>query len=295
MNFAINTHISIAQKLDDYKQFVKLRLASLVVFSSGMGYLMAVDHITNWGQLVLLLLGGFLIVGSANGINQIIEKDSDQLMLRTANRPIATGRMQVNEGILVSLIMGVMGVGIIAVYMNYLSAVLGFAALCSYAFIYTPLKKKHPIAVLVGAFPGALPTLIGYTAAAGTINYEAMLLFTIQFIWQFPHFWAIAWRLHEDYQRAGIRLLPESGEPGKKTAMQTLIYTSTLIPVGLLISIMGYTGWISGVISLICALYFTYTAWLLYQNCDRDTARRLMFGSYIYLPVVQLAWAFDRL
>jgi protoheme IX farnesyltransferase len=203
--------------------------------------------------------------------------------------------MSVVEGSIASLVMGVAGVALIAVYMNYLSAMLGFAALVLYAFVYTPLKKIHPIAVLVGAFPGALPTLIGYTAASNSINYEAMLLFTIQFLWQFPHFWAIAWRLHTDYQKAGIQLLPESGAPGKKTALQTLIYTLTLIPVGLLMPIMGYTGWVSAAVVLACALYFAYTAGLLYKNCDRQTARRLMFGSYIYLPTVQLAWAFDKL
>ncbi len=283
------------QKIRDYAQFLKIRLASLVVFSSGIGYAIAAGSAFDVIQFLWLLLGGFLIVGASNGINQIIEKESDQLMARTANRPVATGRMSVWEAALLALLMGVAGVIIIGIFTNKLSAALGLMSLLSYAFVYTPMKKHSPFAVFVGAFPGALPILIGYAAFNGHLNLEAGLLFLVQFIWQFPHFWAIAWILHDDYGKAGFRLLPNAGEPGRKNAFQILWYTATLIPISLAPVYYGFAGWWAAVVCLIASLLFLAQAWKLYRSLDKSDARKLMFGSFVYLPIVQLIYLIDKI
>ena len=197
-----------SQKLKDYSELVKMRLNLLVVFSSAISYAMAAAGNINWLQLGMLSLGGFLVVGASNGINQIIEKDFDKLMIRTANRPIATQRMSVTEASIASALMGIAGVLILGLFLNQMSAILAFAALLSYAFLYTPLKRISPISVFVGAFPGAIPPMLGWVAATGTIGVEALILFLIQFFWQFPHFWSIAWVLDDDYKRAGFKMLP---------------------------------------------------------------------------------------
>ena len=283
------------QKIRDYAQFLKIRLASLVVFSSGIGYAIAAGSAFDFVQFLWLLLGGFLIVGASNGINQIIEKETDQLMSRTANRPVATGRMSVWEAALLALLMGVAGVLIIGIFTNKLSAALGLMSLLSYAFVYTPMKKRSPFAVFVGAFPGALPILIGYAAFNGHLNLEAGLLFLVQFIWQFPHFWAIAWILHDDYGKAGFRLLPNAGEPGRKNAFQILWYTATLIPISLAPVYYGFAGWWAAGVCVIVSLLFLAQAWKLYRSLDKADARKLMFGSFVYLPIVQLIYLIDKI
>lgn len=283
------------QKVRDYAQFMKVRLASLVVFSSALGYLIAAGSAWDGMQFTLLLLGGFLIVGASNGINQIIERESDMLMKRTSNRPVATGRMSVMEGVIVALATGIGGVVIIGLSTNTLSAMLGLMALLSYGFVYTPLKKISPIAVFVGAFPGALPILIGYAAFNGRLNLEAGLLFLVQFIWQFPHFWAIAWLLHEDYNKAGFRLLPTAQAPDKRTSFQILFYTLCLIPVSLSPWWFGFTGWLGFAVCLISGVAFLWPAIKLYQSNDSAWARKLMFASFIYLPVVQMVYLIDKM
>lgn len=283
------------QKLRDYTQFLKIRLATLVVFSSGIGYAIAAGSDFDLVQFFWLVLGGFLIVGASNGINQIIERDSDQLMARTANRPVATGRMSVWEAALIALITGIAGVIIIGLTTNRLSAALGLMSLLSYAFVYTPMKKRSPFAVFIGAFPGALPILIGYAAFNGQLNLESGLLFLVQFIWQFPHFWAIAWVLHDDYGKAGFRLLPNAGEPSRKNAFQILWYTASIIPVSLAPVYYGFAGnWAAGV-CLIAGLFFAWQAWVLYRRLDKTSARSLMFGSFLYLPLVQLIYLIDKI
>ena len=283
------------QKVKDYAQFLKVRLASLVVFSSALGYLIAAGSEWDGMQFTLLLLGGFLIVGASNGINQIIERDSDQLMKRTSNRPVATGRMSVLEAVIVALSTGIGGVVIIGMSTNTLSAMLGLMALLSYGFVYTPLKKISPIAVFVGAFPGALPILIGYAAFEGHLNLEAGLLFLVQFIWQFPHFWAIAWLLHEDYNKAGFRLLPTAAAPDKRTSFQILFYTICLIPVSLSPWWFGFAGGWAFAVCLISGLAFLWPAIQLYRSGESSWARKLMFASFVYLPVVQLVYLFDKI
>jgi heme o synthase len=194
-------------KIRDYAQFIKLRLASLVVLSAAIGYVIGAQEV-DWKKMLMLILGGFLVTGASNGFNQIIERNLDKLMDRTQGRPLPQERMSVNESFIIAAIMGLMGIAILWIFMNPLSGVLGMLALILYTVVYTPLKQMTPFAVFVGAFPGAIPPLLGHVASTsgfGEIQFEAWLLFVMQFMWQFPHFWAIAWVLDEDYKKAGIK------------------------------------------------------------------------------------------
>ncbi|MGL4599741.1 MAG: heme o synthase [Bacteroidia bacterium] len=282
-------------KLADYAQFTKFRLAALVVFSAIISYVIACRdlHISiNWLELGMLTLGGFLVTGSSNGFNQIIEREYDKLMPRTANRPIPQGRMSVNEGMILSAIMGISGVLILGFFTNWLSGILGAIALVLYVAAYTPLKRVTPFAVLVGAFPGAVPAMLGWVAATegfGTVGTSALVLFAVQFMWQFPHFWAIAWVADEDYRKAGFFMLPSPGGRDKSSAFQVLVYTLVLIPVSLTPLMFRVSGIYSAIVILAAGGFFLYQAWTLYRNCDVPSARKLMFGSFLYLPVVQLA------
>lgn len=285
----------IRQKVQDYNQLVKTRLTFLVVFSAVLTYLTAASGTpTQWFELTILAIGGFLVVGASNGINQIIEKRYDALMVRTANRPVATQRMHVSEAAIASLLMGVLGVWLMGRYLNQLTSMLALASLLLYAFVYTPLKRVSPVSVFVGAFPGALPVLLGWTAYSGTITTEAIILFGVQFFWQFPHFWSIAWILDEDYKRAGFKMLPSYGKD-KKTALQTLAFTLMLLPIGFLPTQEGFIGLTGGIVALIGGLMLTYFAFRLYRTCDNKDARKLMFASFLYLPMVQIAYLLDKI
>lgn len=283
-------------KIRDYAQFIKLRLASLVVLSAAIGFVIGSETV-DWKKMLLLILGGFLVTGSSNGFNQILERDLDKLMARTQNRPLPQGRMSVNEAILVASITGITGITLLAVFTNILSAILGLAALISYTFVYTPLKQKTPFAVFVGAFPGAIPPLLGHVAATsgfGSIEFPAWLLFVTQFIWQFPHFWAIAWVLDEDYKKAGFQMLPSLGGRDKSSAFQILVYTLFLYPISLLPVMFHMAGPITAFVVSFCSLFFLWQAYKLYKHMTIEAARQLMFGSFVYLPVVQLAVMFGK-
>lgn len=287
--------VSIRAKVTDYNQLVKVRLTALVVFSAVITYLTAARGASiNWLEVLMLALGGFLVVGASNGINQIIEKDYDKLMVRTANRPVATNRMGIGEAAIASTLMGLLGVAIIAWFLNPLCGLLSFLSLLSYAFVYTPLKRISPISVFVGAFPGALPPMLGWVAYSGTITIEAIILFSIQFFWQFPHFWSIAWILDDDYKRAGFKMLPVKGRT-KQSALQVMLFTLVLIPLGFWPAIEGFTGVISGSIGVLCGAVLAYFSIRLYQTCDMKDARKLMFASFLYLPIVQIAYLIDRI
>lgn len=285
---------AVRQKVQDYQQLIKTRLTALVVFSAAVTYATAAKGAINWMDLTILSIAGFLVVAASNGLNQIIEKNYDILMIRTANRPVATNRMSVNEAAIASSLMGIVGVALMGIYLNPLTSLLALASLISYAFIYTPLKRVSPVSVFVGAFPGALPVLIGWTAFSGEITSEALILFGVQFIWQFPHFWSIAWILDEDYKRAGFKMLPSYGKH-KNTALQNLAFTLLLIPVGFLPTQEGFTGIVSGVIAMGAGLTMTYFAFRLYKTCDNKDAKRLMFASFLYLPLVQIAYLLDKI
>lgn len=286
-------------KIKDYSQLAKLRLSSTVVFSALVGYLLAVDEV-DFKILLMLLVGGFMVVASSNGFNQVYERNTDKLMDRTKERPMPAGRMATSEGLLFSSILGLIGM-VILYYINPKSAMFGAAALVLYAAVYTPLKTVSPIAVFVGAFPGAIPFMLGWVAATDQFGIEAGTLFAIQFLWQFPHFWAIAWLLDEDYKKAGIRMLP-SGLKDKRSAFQAMLYTIWLIPVSILPLVFPYVGIesklllspIGAILILLMGIFLYRKSALLLKNCDQTSAKKLMFGSLIYLPVVQIIYVLDK-
>lgn len=284
----------MVKKIADYSQLVKLRLSMLVVFSAMISFLLGSEQV-DWLKLLLLIAGGFLITGAANGFNQVIEKDLDKLMTRTSGRPLPAGNMSVREGLLASTVMGITGALILGIFVNALTGVLGLLAFASYAFVYTPMKQRTPFAVFIGAIPGALPPMLGWVAATGVISAEAWILFGIQFIWQFPHFWAIAWVLDEDYKKAGFSLLPSPGRRDQASAFQVMLYTLILIPVSLLPLRFGMAGAVTGVIAIVCGTIFFIQSVNLYRTCSIKAAARLMFSSFIYLPVIQLALLIDKL
>ena len=270
----------------------------MVVFSSVMSFALtkgSESYVDFWKMILLLFAGGMLVTGSANAINQVVEKDTDAQMKRTAKRPVAAGRMSATEGWIFSIVTGAAGVFILGNYFNWLAAGLAAFSLFLYAFIYTPLKKVNSIAVLVGAVPGALPCLIGWAAGDNNLGTGGWVLFAFQFFWQFPHFWAIAWVAHKDYSSVGFKLLPADEGPTKFTAMQTIMYSLLLVPVTLAPYYTGMCDYNStqGIISLILIglanAFMIGRCVTLYRKMDVSSARKVMFGSYMYLPVVMLA------
>jgi protoheme IX farnesyltransferase len=275
---------------------MKFTLSFTVVFTCVICYMLAPKVMTyDWSMILLLTFAGLCITGSANAINQAVEKDTDAQMKRTANRPVASGRMSQQTAYTFAIITGVLGVAIMWKYFNFSSALLSAFSLFLYAFIYTPLKKINSIAVLVGAFPGALPCLIGYVAGNDDFAYAGWALFLIQFIWQFPHFWAIAWVTHADYSRVGFKLLPAKEGPTRFTAIQCIMYAVLMIPVGFIPYYLNLTGEISMWILLVSNIFMVVQCVRLYQNMGVPAARRVMFSSYIYLPIVYLALLADKL
>lgn len=285
-------------KLKDYVQLIKFTLSFMVVFSSVIAYMLApsvVDY--DFGSIMLLLIGGMLVTGSANAINQIAEKDTDAVMKRTSKRPIAAGRMSVQEATAFAVLAGIAGSLILGWFFSWQAAALGLLSLFIYGFIYTPLKKVNSTAVLVGAIPGALPCLIGWAAAYNGEGFTwtgGWILFAMQFLWQFPHFWAIAWVAHGDYSKAGFKLLPSQQGPTKFTAVQTIIYSLLMVPVGILPYVYTMSGIVSMWIILIANLFMVAQCVRLYLAMDVKSARRVMFSSYLYLPVILLALLADK-
>jgi protoheme IX farnesyltransferase len=282
-------------RIGSYIQLVKLRLTMLVVFSAAITFAYAAKGQLKWPELLLMILGGFLTTGSANSLNQIIEKDTDKLMHRTQNRPMPTYKLSLTEALAFSISMGVAGIFILTYYFNLITGILGLFSIISYAFIYTPLKLKSSFAVFVGAVAGAMPPLLGYVAYTNKFGFEPGIMFAIQFIWQFPHFWAVAWVLDDDYRRANMFLLPSKEGRGKSSAFQIMLFTLVLIPVSLLPMKFGMAGTTLGIISILAGLAFFMQSVKLYRECSLKAARELMFGSFIYLPVVQIILLIDKL
>ena len=297
-NTSSSTSFTLASKVKDYFQLIKFTLSFTVVFSCVICFLLAPNNGYDWWMITVIFVAGMLVTGSANAINQSVEKDTDALMKRTGSRPVASGRMSQTEAYTFAFITGTLGVIMMWFFFNFSSALLSAFSLFLYAFIYTPLKKINSIAVLVGAFPGALPCLIGWVA--GFYNQPiawtgGLILFAIQFLWQFPHFWAIAWVAHQDYSKAGFKLLPADKGPTKFTAVQAIMYSALMIPVGILPKVFGITGNISLWIVLAANLFMVIQSIRLYKEMDVKAARRVMFSSYIYLPIVLLALLADKL
>ena len=302
---ATSNHINLFKELriksKAYFELVKFRLSFLVAFSSGFGYVLGTTGRLDWQVLIMLCLGGFMISGAAIIINQIIEKDLDAMMTRTRNRPLPTRKVTVKESIILSGVLGILGLAILHQFTNPLTTFLSFVSMILYGFVYTPLKRVGPIAVFVGAIPGALPPLLGWVAITGVIDANALILFGIQFIWQFPHFWAIAWVSDEDYRKAGFKLLPGRGKKDLHTAFQIMTYTLFLIPLGLLPAKFGLTGINSAIVATVCGVLFLAQTFKLIRDClpgseseSRKSALGIMFGSFVYLPVVQIAFLLDK-
>jgi len=278
--------------LQDFELLVKFRLSSFVVFSSLVAYLIAAGGEFRWLSFAILAAGGFLITFAANILNEVLEADYDRLMTRTANRPLAARRWTPSSAIVLAGFSTLAGITLLAL-LNPLTSFLGTLSLVTYAFIYTPLKRYSPVAVLVGAIPGALPVMIGMIAHDGVITAEAFFLFAIQFIWQFPHFWAIGFLAYDQYRQAGYQLLPEEdGAVDQRLGRQAFIYTGMSIPVLLI-------GWWMGILQpgglagmAVLTAFFLWRAWQFQVRFDKPSARALMFASFIYLPaaLMVLLW-----
>ena len=289
-----SSSLALASKVKDYFQLIKFTLSFTVVFSCVVCYLLAPNINFDFFSVVILFLAGMLITGSANAINQAVEKDTDALMKRTAGRPVASGRMKVNEALTFAIIAGISGVMVMWICFNLLSAFISLFSLFIYGFVYTPLKKINSISVLVGALPGALPCLIGWAAGTNQLSEGGWVLFAILFLWQFPHFWAIAWVAHKDYEKAGFKLLPGAGGPTKFTALQTVIYSMLMIPVGMLPFYFHISGIVSFWVLLCCNLGMVIMSVLLLIKMNVNAARRVMFSSYFYLMIVFLSLLIDK-
>lgn len=294
------------QILGDFSKLIKFRLTFLVVFSASITFLMGSKMQVSrgdipgidWGNWLVLIVGGFFVTAAANCFNEIIEKDLDKLMTRTKDRPMPAGRMTTGQGLVMGLVMGILGTWLLG-KLNLETGLLSVFSILLYAFAYTPMKRKSPIAVFIGAIPGALPPLIGYLAALGhSTSFQpqdytiAVILFLVQFVWQFPHFWSIAWVLEEDYSKAGFHLLP-TRKPDKVSAMVIVISAIVMIPVSLLPTIYGFGGYYIAGVSVLSGLVWLWYTIKLYQNMDLASARKVMFTSFFYLPLVQLVLLFD--
>jgi protoheme IX farnesyltransferase len=283
-------------KIRDYIMLMKPSLSIMVVFSSVISYLLAPRVVEyDWLEILLLFISGMLVTGSANAINQVVERDTDAQMKRTANRPIAAKRLSPLQGWIFSALTGATGVWLLGDRFNWAAALLAAFSLFLYAFIYTPLKKVNSIAVLVGALPGALPCLIGWVAGQDEFSLGGWILFAFQFFWQFPHFWAIAWVAHQDYSAVGFRLLPSREGPTRFTAMQTIAYSLLLVPVTLLPFFTGLSstehlqGLIAIALVILANVFMIVRCINLYRTMEVKAARLVMFGSYLYLPLILFA------
>ncbi len=283
----------LSGKLRDYILFTKLRLSFSVVLSAMAGYLFAAPVVDGL-KLFMLSLGGLLVTGASNGFNQIIEREQDAIMKRTQKRPIPQGRMSVTEGVLAATIMAVVGIGLLWSFLNPLSAVLGFFALFLYVVLYTPLKKVTPFAVFVGAFPGAIPPMLGYIAHTGSFGFIPGLLFMVQFMWQFPHFWAIGWVSFDDYKKVGYYMLP-SKKKDQASAFQIVLYTLAMIVVSMLPWVFGLTGIASAIVAITFGLAMFLLAGRLMRTGNDKDARKLLYASLIFLPVVQFGYVLDKM
>ena len=281
--------------LNDFLQLSKIRLTTSVVFSAIAGYFIAGGMLKSL-DLIALILGGFLVVSASNGFNQIIEKDLDKLMKRTEDRPLPQQRITTFQAMLLSLAMGLAGVYFLF-SINFYSGFFGSLSVLLYVLAYTPLKRISSFSVFVGAFPGAIPFMLGWIAVTNHFAIEAGILFAIQFIWQFPHFWAIAWVSDDDYTKAGFKMLP--GNKGKSTAFKAFMYTMFLIPLSVL-PFFKFTGKlelssIACLLTLILGLWFMTKSIYLFKTLSNEDAKKLMFSSFIYLPLLQLIYVIDKI
>jgi protoheme IX farnesyltransferase len=273
--------------LEDVLLLTKMRLTTMVVFSAVAGYLIAAGGVIHPVHLVLLAVGGFCVTGAANAINQVLEKEYDAMMTRTAGRPVAAGRMQVSEAVVIAGLLLLVGEICLGLF-NPLTAFLGMLSFTLYAFLYTPMKRYGTMSVAIGAIPGAMPVIIGCVAVQGTITWLALTLFAIQFLWQFPHFWAIGFLSFDEYRKAGFKLIPTmaNGQIHNRLGWHAMVYAALLLPICGLAWWAGVTGpWTAGALLIVSAWYLQ-KAFQFWRAFDQSSARRLMFTSFAYLPLV---------
>ena len=288
---SIEKEVSVS-RIKDIATLMKLRLSFLVVVSAVASFFFIGGGLNI--DLFYLIAGGFLITGASNGFNQIIERDLDKLMPRTMNRPLPQGRMSVTEALIISITAGIAG-AVLLFQLNFFSGILGILAMVLYAAIYTPMKRISPWAVFVGAFPGAIPPMIGVVAFTGTFEIVAGTLFMVQFFWQFPHFWAIAWVMDEDYEKGGFSLLPMRSRKSKQSAALIVLYTLFMVPVGVLPWVWGWTNEWSLYLGIVAGLWFFMVAYRFYLKLDDKLAKNLMFASFLYLPFMQFLYVFTKI
>ena len=281
--------------ISDFKEITKMRLALSVVFSSVAGYLLGVDSV-NFTTLFLLALGGYFMVGASNAYNQIIEKNLDALMDRTKNRPIPAGRMTVRTAFIIATLFTILGISILY-YINAQTSLFGAISIFLYTCAYTPLKTKTPLAVFVGAIPGAIPFMLGWVAATDDFGIEPGTLFALQFFWQFPHFWAIGWFLYNDYKKGGFFMLP-TGKQDKGTAVQTIMYTVWTILISI-VPVFGVTGrlelsYVAASLVFALGLFMLYYAIQLFKKMTEKAAKQLMLASVSYITLIQIIYVVDK-
>ncbi len=285
------TPLKKPSKFKTYLVFTKFRLSFLVILSALTGYLFAGGK--DLTEITYLMLGGTLVTGASNGANQIWERNLDKIMNRTNRRPLPTGEMSLTEAYITVILFLLIGTNLLWL-INMKSAVLGLLAFLSYVFVYTPLKQVTPWAVFVGAFPGAIPPFLGAIAATDAFGFIPGVLFFVQFTWQFPHFWAIAWVLYDDYKKAGFSLLPSKEGKSKASGFQIMAYSLALIPFSLMPWLLGWTGVVTLISATLLGIWFFYLSYKLYHSCETADARKLMFASFVYLPIIQFIYVFDR-
>ena len=299
MSRSVAKHITlkqvVADTVGDYLMLIKMRLTSLVVFTALASYLIASGLSFTGIDLLLLAIGGFGVAGASNALNQVLEKDYDILMTRTKGRPIASGRMTMSHGVMFAGFLCMLGITALAVF-NVLTAFLGMLAFVTYAFIYTPLKRYSSAAVFVGAIAGAMPMLIGVVAFTGTMTWLAIALFAIQFAWQYPHFWAIGFLGFEDYKNAGFKFVPTSeGQADHGIATSSIAYAAVLIAIGIVMGVQGLIGMIATVLMVVLGLTYLWYAIKFYKEFDMASAKKLMFSSLLYIPIVMLVLIIDKI
>lgn len=282
----------MSSQIKKYVSFTKFRLSFLVVISALSGYLF--NHGSDLYQIFLLMVGGMLVTAASNGSNQIWERDLDILMKRTSKRPLPTNQMSLKEAYTIVVLCLLLGLFMLAM-LNMASLLLGLLAYVLYVFVYTPMKRKSSWAVFIGAFPGAIPPMLGAVAATGEFGFVPGILFFVQFTWQFPHFWAIAWVVDEDYRAGGFSLLPSKHGKSKNSAFQIAAYSLLLIPFSLMPWWLGWTGITTLFVVSTMGLWFFLLSYKLFLSCDDKDAKKLMFASFVYLPIIQFVYVFDKI
>ncbi len=276
----------------EFLLLIKHRLTMLIVFTTAMGYLIALRGKLDWFHFLSVILGVFLVVGSANAMNQVFEAEADSKMKRTMRRPIPSGKMSKGEATFIAIVMLILGLVILYKFVNLLSALLSLLAFVIYVFAYTPLKRITPLCTFVGAIPGAIPPVIGWVAVSGKIELGALILFGIQFLWQFPHFWSIALICKADYERAGFKVLPSEND--RVNAVNLVIYTFMLLPIGLMPALAGFAGKYAFIVSSLGGILFFVQSIKLLKDVSVKSAKKIMLAAEVYLPLILILLLIDR-